>query len=261
MKLKIYQIDAFADKVFAGNPAAIVPLEAWLSEEQMQKIAAENNLAETAFFVKNKKGFYIRWFTPTVEIALCGHATLASAYVLFEILGYKEESVVFKCKSGILNVTKNESWLTLNFPSDKISPIDLSSDFQASLGKSPVEAYLGSNGYVVLVFPNQEDIASMQPDFFSLMEIKAKVITVTSKGNDVDFVSRVFGPAVGINEDPVTGSAHTRLIPFWSERLGKKELSARQISTRGGYLKCKMLGERVEMSGQAVLYLTGEIYI
>ena len=260
MKLKIYQVDAFADKVFTGNPAAVVPLQEWLTEEQMQKIAAENNLAETAFFVKNEKGFYIRWFTPTDEVPLCGHATLASAYVLFEMLNYKEEKIVFECKSGILEVTKNNEWLTLNFPVNKVEAVNLSCNFKKALGIDPIETYQGSN-YFLLVFSSDEEVKNMQPNFNELIEWDAKAIVVTAKGKEFDFVSRMFAPAIGVNEDPVTGSAHTRLIPFWSERLGKTEMLAKQVSSRGGYLKCKMLGDRVEMSGQAVLYLTGEIYI
>ena len=260
MKLKIYQVDAFADKVFTGNPAAIVPLETWLSEDQMQKIATENNLAETAFFVKNEKGFYIRWFTPTDEVPLCGHATLASAYVLFEILNFKEEKILFECKIGILEVTKKEDWLTLNFPVNKVESINLNYDFKKALGVNPIETYKGSN-YLMLVFSSVEEVKNMKPNFNELLEWNARAIIVTAKGKEFDFVSRMFAPAIGINEDPVTGSAHTRLIPFWSERLGKTEMLAKQVSSRGGILKCKMLGDRVEMSGQAVLYLTGEIYI
>ncbi len=260
MKLKIYQVDAFADKVFTGNPAAIVPLEQWLPEEQMQKIAAENNLAETAFFVKNEKGFYIRWFTPTDEVPLCGHATLASAYVLFEILNYKEEKIVFECKSGILEVTKNKDWFTLNFPVNKVEAVNLTYDFKKALGINPAETYRDSS-YFLLVFASDEEIKNMQPNFNDIIEWDAKAVVVTAKGKEFDFVSRMFAPKIGVNEDPVTGSAHTRLIPFWSARLGKTEMLAKQVSSRGGILKCKMLGDRVEMSGQAVLYLTGEIYI
>ncbi|MCX6182033.1 MAG: PhzF family phenazine biosynthesis protein [Bacteroidetes bacterium] len=260
MKLKIYQVDAFADKVFTGNPAAIVPLEQWLPEEQMQKIAAENNLAETAFFVKNEKGFYIRWFTPTDEVPLCGHATLASAYVLFDLLNYKEEKIVFECKSGILEVTKNEDWLTLNFPVNKVEAAILTYDFKKALGVNPTETYFGAT-YILLVFASDEEVKNMQPNFPEIAAWDAKAVVVTAKGKEFDFVSRTFGPAIGINEDPVTGSSHTRLIPFWSERLHKTEMLAKQVSSRGGVLKCKMLGDRVEMSGQAVLYLTGEIYI
>ena len=260
MKLKIYQVDAFADKVFNGNPAAIVPLEQWLSEEQMQKIAAENNLAETAFFVKNEMGFYIRWFTPTDEVPLCGHATLASAYVLFELLNYKEERIVFECKSGILEVTKNEDWLILNFPVNKVEAVSLTYDFKKALSEIPVETYFDGT-YLMLVFASEQAVRNMKVDFAALMKWNARAVIVTAASSEFDFVSRMFAPAIGINEDPVTGSAHTRLIPFWSERLGKTEMLAKQVSARGGILKCKMLGDRVEMSGQAILFLTGEIYI
>lgn len=261
MKLKIYQVDAFADKVFTGNPAAVVPLEKWLSEDLMQKIAAENNLAETAFFVQNEKGFYIRWFTPTDEVPLCGHATLASAYVMFEILQYKEDKIVFECKSGILEVTKDMDWLTLNFPVNALQKVDLNHDFEKAFGVNPVEMYQSNGGYDLLVFASDEEVINMKANFSEILKWDAKAVVVTSQGKDFDFVSRMFAPKIGVNEDPVTGSAHTRLIPFWSGRLGKTEMLAKQVSQRGGVLKCKMLGDRVEMSGQAILYLTGEIYI
>lgn len=261
MKLKIYQVDAFTDKVFTGNPAAVVPLEEWLSEELMQKIAAENNLAETAYFVKNEKGFYIRWFTPTDEVPLCGHATLASAYVLFEMLNYKKDKIVFECKSGILEVTKNEDWLTLNFPMNAVQKANLTHDFEKVFGANPIEMYQSNGGYYLLVFASDDVVINMKVNFNEILKWDAKAVVVTSKGKEFDFVSRMFAPKIGINEDPVTGSAHTRLIPFWSERLGKKDMLAKQVSQRGGVLKCKMLGDRVEMSGQAILYLTGEIYI
>jgi len=259
--LKIYQIDAFADKVFTGNPAAVVPLEEWLSEELMQKIAAENNLAETAFFVKNEKGFYIRWFTPTDEVPLCGHATLASAYVLFEILNYQEEKIMFECKSGILEVTKNADWFTLNFPLNAVQKANLTHDFEKAFGATPTETYQSNGGYYLLVFASDDIVINMKANFNEILKWDAKAIVVTSKGKEFDFVSRMFAPKIGVNEDPVTGSAHTRLIPFWSERLGKREMLVKQVSARGGVLKCEMLGDRVEMSGQAILYLTGEIYI
>ncbi len=261
MKLQIYQVDAFADKVFTGNPAAIVPLEKWLSEELMQKIAAENNLAETAFFVKNEKGFYIRWFTPTDEVPLCGHATLASAFVLFELLNYKEEKIIFECKSGILQVTKNADWLTLNFPVNSVQKVNLYHDFEKAFGTNPIETYQSSGGYYLLVFGSDDRVRNMKVNFNEILKWDAKAVVVTSKGKEFDFVSRMFAPKIGVNEDSVTGSAHTRLIPFWSERLNKTEMLAKQVSQRGGVLKCKMLGDRVEMSGQAILYLTGEIYI
>ena len=260
MNLKIYQVDAFAEAIFTGNPAAVVPLEEWLSDAVMQKIAAENNLAETAFFVKNEKGFYIRWFTPTNEVPLCGHATLASAYVLFEILEFKGDKIVFECKSGILEVTKNENWFSLNFPANPVYSAKLNYDFNRALGKVPSQSFSGSN-YIVLLYDSEHDIISMRPNFAELATWDRVAIVVTAKGEKYDFVSRMFAPKIGINEDPVTGSAHTRLIPFWSQHLGKTEMIAKQVSSRGGILKCKMLGDRVEMSGQAVLYLTGEIYI
>ena len=261
LKLKIYQVDAFASEVFTGNPAAVVPLDEWLSVELMQKIALENNLSETAFFVKEGNRFYIRWFTPTDEVPLCGHATLASAYVLFELLNYKEDKIVFECKSGLLEVIKNEEWITLNFPLNAVEKVNLHHNFTSAFGSIPVEVYQSIGGYYFLVFTSDEEVININPNFNEMLNWDARAVVVTAKGKEFDFVSRMFAPKIGVNEDPVTGSAHTRLIPFWSERLGKTEMLAKQVSQRGGVLKCKMLGERVEMSGQAILYMTGEIYI
>jgi len=261
VKLKIYQVDAFANNVFEGNPAAVVPLEKWLSEEMMQKIAMENNLSETAFFVQQFDGFYIRWFTPTDEVPLCGHATLASAYVLFNELGYKENKIIFNCKSGSLEVRREEDWITLNFPVNELEAIEINSSFEEALAVRPLEAYQGNGGYTMLLFESDEVVKNIIPDFSKIITWDAKAVIVTAQGKEYDFVSRMFAPKIGVNEDPVTGSAHTRLIPFWSRRLGKTELLAKQVSARGGVLKCKMLGNRVEMSGKGVLYLTGEFFV
>lgn len=259
-KIKIYQIDTFSRNLFQGNAAAVCPLGNWLLEDAMQKIAAENNLSETAFFVPEKDGFYIRWFTPTTEVDLCGHATLASAHVLFNYENYSKEEIIFYCKVGVLKVTKSGSLITLDFPSSQLiassSPYELSN----ALGKTPLEYYI-SGAFGMAVFNSENDILEISPDFSLLKKAKEKIIIITSKGNSTDFVSRVFGPQIGIDEDPVTGSAHTRLIPYWSKKLNKKKLSAIQLSERRGYLQCEDLGERVLISGEAITYLIGEIII
>ncbi len=260
MKLEIYQVDAFAKEVFKGNPAAICPLEEWLDAELMQKIAFENNLSETAFFVKNAEVYEIRWFTPTFEIDLCGHATLASAFVIFEILKAEESKVTFHShKSGELSVEKQGDVLTLDFPSRPVSPAEIPDGLIEALGKSPKEV-LKARDYF-LVYENEQEVADIQPNFSKLLEIDAHGFIVTAKGESSDFVSRFFAPEVGVFEDPVTGSAHCNLIPFWAEKLGKTQMFARQISQRGGELFCELNGDRVKIGGNAVLYLKGEIFV
>lgn len=260
MNLTIYQVDAFTNEVFKGNPAAICPLDEWLDAELMQKIALENNLSETAFFVKNADVYEIRWFTPTYEIDLCGHATLASAFVIFEILKAEESLVKFRShKSGELSVEKNADVLTLDFPSRPVSPVEIPDDLIEAIGKQPKEAFKARDYF--LVYENEQEIAEIKPDFSKLLEIDAHGFIVTAKGETADFVSRFFAPEVGVFEDSVTGSAHCNLIPFWAERLGKTEMFAKQISTRGGELFCALKGDRVKIGGNAVLYLKGEIYV
>ncbi len=260
MELKIYQLDAFADKVFTGNPAAVCPLETWLPDDILQKIAMENNLAETAYYVKEKEGLRIRWFTPAVEVDLCGHATLASAVVLFNHEGYEGNQITFNSRSGPLTVTKDSDLLTLNFPTDTISEIDLSPELTNPFDIKPVKALKGKTDYM-LVFESESVIKKLQPDLRQIAKLKARGVIVTAKGDTVDFVSRFFGPQSGVDEDPVTGSAHTSLIPYWSKVLGKTEMNAIQCSSRGGKLKCKLKGDRVEISGQAKTYLIGKIFI
>ena len=260
MNLTIYQVDAFADKVFSGNPAAVIPLENWLPDKTMQKIAMENNLSETAFFVSTENGFHIRWFTPAAEVDLCGHATLATAHVLFNHLNYSEEEILFESRSGILRVKKEGEWLILNFPASFVNQVELPEKVKEAFPIYPEKCYRGRDD-LMLVFRNENDIVSLKPDFQKIAEIDARGIIITAKSGEYDFVSRFFAPAVGINEDPVTGSAHTMLIPYWSKKLAKKELAAKQISARGGVLICKSLGERVEIGGKAVIYLTGTIAI
>jgi PhzF family phenazine biosynthesis protein len=258
--LKIYQVDAFTSEVFRGNPAAICPLKEWLPDDVMQKIAAENNLSETAFYIPEKQGFHIRWFTPSTEVELCGHATLASAHVLFKHEGYSGEEIIFRCKIGILKVTKTGKLITLDFPSAPVGHSTVSSSLTTALGKRPLEYYT-SGSFGMAVFASEKEVLEMNPDFIAFKSLEEPIIIVTAKGENCDFVSRVFGPKVGIDEDPVTGSAHTRLIPYWSGKLNKKKLTAIQVSERRGYLQCEDLGERVLMSGEAVTYLVGEIFV
>jgi PhzF family phenazine biosynthesis protein len=261
MKLPIYQIDAFTDHLFAGNPAAVVPLQEWLPDEVMLNIAAENNLAETAFFIPTEAGFHIRWFTPFIEIDLCGHATLATAYVIFKLQNYHDEIIRFNSRSGELTVTMDGDWLTLNFPIDvyqiAVPPPALVESLRSI---TMMEVYKGKSDYLV-VLDSEEAVRDLDLDIIVLSTIPARGIIITASGSDVDFVSRFFAPQSGIDEDPVTGSAHTTLIPYWSEKLSKTTLTARQLSKRGGYLKCELDGERVNIGGQARLYLQGEINI
>jgi predicted PhzF superfamily epimerase YddE/YHI9 len=261
MTIPIYQADAFTDKLFGGNPAAICPLDEWLPDETMQKIAVENNLAETAFFVKNETGYKLRWFTPEYEMDLCGHATLASAHILFTQLGHKDDTINFETvKAGTLFVKKIGNKYTMDFPSRPPiliePPIGL---FEALGEKQPLEV-LRSRDYF-LVYESENDIIDISPDFFALSKMDTVGVIVTAPGKDVDFVSRFFAPGAGIPEDPVTGSAHCNLIPYWAEKLGKEKLHAYQLSARKGELWCELKGDRVLMSGKAVTYLKGEIFI
>lgn len=261
MELSLYQVDAFTDKLFGGNPAAVCPLKEWLPTETMQKIALENNLSETAFIVREGEGYHIRWFTPAIEVDLCGHATLATAHVLFAELGYEKEKIIFNSKSGALSVRKDGDLYTLNFPSDtlkKVAPLSLLSD---GLRQTPIEVYRGKDDFLV-IFENQEIIENLKPDFSKLAQLNdARGIICTAKGKEVDFVSRCFYPAAGIDEDPVTGSAHTTMLPYWAKKLGQTQFTARQLSERGGLLHCEFLGDRVDISGKGVTYLRGHIFI
>jgi len=259
--VKIYQVDAFTSERFKGNPAAVCIFNQWPDDTVMQQIAEENNLAETAFIINKEGQYHIRWFTPASEVALCGHATLASAYVLFSFYEKQAENLTFQSlHSGILGVTKSGNRLELDFPADQTKPVSLPDIIAAGLNSTPVEVYKGRTDYL-LVYNQQEEIEALQPDFYKLGQSGARGIIVTAPGRDVDFVSRFFAPDVGVNEDPVTGSAHTTLTPYWSARLGKKSLTARQLSRRSGSLFCTHKGNRVSIAGEAVLYLTGEIYL
>lgn len=260
MKQKIYQIDAFADRVFSGNPAAVCPLNQWLSDDVLQKIAMENNLAETAFYVKQGNQYQIRWFTPTVEVDLCGHATLAAAFVLFNHENYNDTIVHFYSpRSGALTVTKKGELLTLNFPTDIFEQIELSDEINNCFDIKPKLAFRGKTDYM-LIFDQEDEIRKIIPALELISKLKVRGVIVTAQGNKVDFVSRFFAPQSGINEDPVTGSAYTTLTPYWAKRLDKTELTAIQLSERKGYLQCSYLNDRVEISGKGKLYLIGEIY-
>lgn len=258
MQLSIYQIDAFAENVFSGNPAAVIPLKEWLPDKVMQNIAVENNLSETAFFISTERGFHIRWFTPGAEVDLCGHATLAAAHVLFRHLNYAENEILFESRSGILKVSQNNGLIVLDFPTSEIKEIEIPKNLQEAFNNKATKCIKGRDD-LMLVFEN--DIYNLTPNFHKIIESKTRGIIVTAKSKKYDFVSRFFAPAVGINEDPVTGSAHTMLIPYWSEQLQKKEMLAKQVSARGGVLHCKHLNERVEIGGKAVTYMVGEISI
>jgi PhzF family phenazine biosynthesis protein len=262
MKLTIYQIDAFGSKLFSGNPAAVIPLQQWPGDALMQSIALENNLSETVFFVPSTNvdaDYDIRWFTPAVEVNLCGHATLASAYVLFSILGFDKNELRFNSKSGILSITKKDELITLNFPSWKPERLDeYHNSLQEILGDVEI---VGVYKYrdILVELTNEDAVKKCVPDFTMMKKHFDKMI-ITAPGKKVDFVSRFFAPASGIDEDPVTGSAHSQLIPFWSEKLGKNKLHALQLSQRGGEIWCEQINEqRITMSGNCVFYMKGEI--
>lgn len=259
MKLPIYQVDAFARKTFEGNPAAICPLKEWLDDDVLLSIAEENNLSETAFYVMTSKGFHIRWFTPTTEVELCGHATLATAYIIFNEFDYQGDSIVFESRSGLLTVTKNDNLFTMDFPAQPATSCDLPSALEKAFAATPVEC-LEAEDYL-LVFNNEDEILNAQPRLELLKDIDLRAVIITAPSQRFDFVSRVFAPKYGIDEDPVTGSAYTQLAPYWKNKLGKSQLHAKQVSKRGGEIFCETLGDRVRISGSAVKYLQGEITI
>ena len=257
MKIPFYQLDAFANKLFAGNPAGVCPLTTWLDDATMQSIAAENNLPETAFFVGADGHYHLRWFTPLHEIDLCGHGTLATAHIVFNKLEPALTKVEFETRSGILTVDKKDNWMVMDFPSQPPKPTEAPENIIAAMGSAPTEV-LKSADYI-LVYDNEEDIRQLSPDFYALKAIDTRGIIATAPGNECDFVSRFFAPRLGIDEDPVTGSAHCELTPYWADRLNKQALLARQVSQRGGEIKCELAGDRVKLSGQCVEYLYGEI--
>jgi len=261
MKIPIYHVDAFASEVFSGNPAAVCFLDSWIDDKLLQSIATENNLSETAFLVRNDDGFDLRWFTPTIEVALCGHATLASAFVLFTCRGWPEENIRFQTrKSGQLIITKHSDLLEMDFPARPAHPLAPPVGLKEALGVVPKEVY-GSSEDLLLVLDSEKTVREVQPDFAALAQVECRGAIITARGDQNDFVSRFFAPRFGIPEDPVTGSSHCVLIPYWANVLHKNDLHALQVSKRGGELFCAYAGERVKISGKAALYLEGTITI
>ena len=259
--MKVYVVNAFTNEKFGGNPAAVVPLQEWLSEDLMQHIAAQHNLAETAFIVPQGDDYGIRWFTPTVEVDLCGHATLASAHVLFNYLNYKAGKIVFHSRSGPLLVSKlQDGKMVLDFPVNAPTETKNVQAIEDGLHIKPLAVYISKFDYMVLL-ENQQAIENLSPDFRALAQVPARGVIATAPGNNVDFVSRCFFPQSGIDEDPVTGSAHTVTIPFWAKKLGKSKLTAIQLSKRKGYLDCELAGDRALIGGHAVTYLVGDILV
>jgi PhzF family phenazine biosynthesis protein len=260
--LSVFQIDAFTDRVFGGNPAAVCPLDAWIADDVMQAIAAENNLSETAFFVADGEdgtSYDLRWFTPALEVELCGHATLASAFLIFERFAPDAEILRFQTRSGELTVARKDGMLFLDFPSYPGPAVDCPDALTGGMGNTPQEVIEGPN--YMAVFQSEADIAALAPNMEMLATLHPRGVIATAPGDAVDFVSRVFVPSFGVPEDPATGSAHCMLTPYWARRLGKTRLNARQISTRGGVLVCEDRGDRVGIGGQAVLYLEGKITV
>ncbi|HZW25576.1 MAG TPA: PhzF family phenazine biosynthesis protein [Gallionella sp.] len=258
MKLRQYQVDAFTTEVFSGNPAAVCPLDAWLDDRQLQAIAAENNLSETAFFVRSENNFHLRWFTPIKEVNLCGHATLATAHVIFNHLGYTDQVIVFETRSGQLTVEPKNGLLEMDFPSVSPKLCAPPEALLAGLGQQPVEV-LAADDYIA-VFADEETVRSIKPDFAKLAALDLRGVVVTGRGDNTDFVSRFFAPNFGISEDPVTGSAHCELTPYWASKLGKTSLRARQISRRGGDVLCELRGNRVSLAGHAVTFMEADIF-
>lgn len=258
-QLKLYQVDAFAEQAFSGNPAAVVVLSEWLDVALMQNIALENNLSETAFIIPEQEFYHIRYFTPLIEVELCGHATLASAFVVFNFLEIGTQKVCFRTQNrGDLYISKHNSILNMDFPTDKFESIEPQKELIDTIGIIPTEAFWGLND-VMLVYDNEDQIKAINPNFEELKDINTRGVLITAPGDNVDFVSRFFAPKAGINEDPVTGSAHTTLIPYWSKRLNKTKMIAKQLSKRGGTIYCENRGNRVSIGGKAIHYLTGNI--
>ncbi|MEO7424451.1 MAG: PhzF family phenazine biosynthesis protein [Fibrobacteria bacterium] len=257
MEIRLFQIDAFSERLFSGNPAAVCPLDAWLDDDVLQKIAAENNLSETAFFVKMGQGFHLRWFTPVCEVRLCGHATLASAHVLFHHLGYPGKEITFETLSGSLNVSRDGEWISMDFPNQEPVPCAPPPRLLQAFGLS--EAICLKREDYFLILENEEAVVNARPDLDGLRALDLRGVGISARGKSHDFVSRFFAPKYGIDEDPVTGSAHTQLAPYWSKIIGRDELLAKQVSKRGGEIKLRVSAERVLISGKAVTYLAGTL--
>lgn len=262
MNIPIFQVDAFTKTPMSGNPAAVCPLTEWLADDLMREIAAENNLSETAFFVKRNDDYEIRWFTPTVEINLCGHATLATSFVIFNCLNLETEKIKFYShRSGDLSVEKRGDVLVLDFPAYDLNETVILQDLVDAVGKMPKQVWETQEKMAMLLFESENDVRNLEPDMSALSKLAFDEVIVTAKGDEADFVSRLFAPRIGIPEDPVTGATHCSLIPFWAKQLGKDKLYARQLSKRGGELFCELAGNRVKIGGEATLYLKGEIYV
>ncbi|MDH5632586.1 MAG: PhzF family phenazine biosynthesis protein [Gammaproteobacteria bacterium] len=257
MDLALYQVDAFADQVFEGNPAAVCPLDTWLPDAVMQAIAAENNLSETAFFVREADNYHIRWFTPVAEVDLCGHATLASAHVLFHVTGIDSDTIVFNSRSGELKVRQQQDRLELDFPAQPGSPRQCPEILQQAFGRKPLIC-LRSEDYI-FVLENEQQVLAAAPDMVMLRSLDGRGVAITAPGQHHDFVARFFVPKLGVDEDPVTGSIYTQLVPYWADVLGKTKLAARQLSRRGGNVYCELAGDRVRIAGGARLYMQGTI--
>jgi PhzF family phenazine biosynthesis protein len=253
-----FVVHSFTDTVFRGNPAGVCPLEEWLDDSLMQRIAAENQLSETAFFVQKEDHFELRWFTPTTEVDLCGHATLASAHVIFDHLGHEEDVVTFHTQSGELTAWKDGNYLVMDFPSRPGEPIEAPDALIKGLGREPAEVYQARD--YLAIFETEQEVRDLEPDFAALESLDCTGIIASAPGSEADFVSRFFAPLAGIPEDPVTGSAHSTLTPFWASRLDKNRLVAHQVSDRGGVLKCTLRDDRVLIAGQAVLYVKGFMF-
>ena len=259
MNLKQYQVDAFASAPFTGNPAAVCPLEDWLSDDLLQAIAEENNLSETAFFVASGGNYALRWFTPTSEVDLCGHATLAASQIVFDFLKDPNPTIHFETRSGLLSVKRHGELLEMDFPAEMPQPCSSSEVLTAGLGLPPIELLCAFD--YVAIFRDEAEIRAINPDFTILSQVDLRGVIVTAPGSDTDFVSRFFAPKLGVLEDPVTGSAHCELAPLWLSRLAKNPLSARQVSRRGGDLECKVEGDRVHIRGRAVTVMETEIFL
>jgi PhzF family phenazine biosynthesis protein len=259
MEIPLYQIDAFASRLFEGNPAAVCPLQDWLPDDLLQAIASENNLSETAYFVPEGDGYRIRWFTPEGEVELCGHATLASAHVLFENLAFSGERITFQSLSGPLTVTREEAGLCMDFPSQPPAPCRMPADLAAALDREPAECLAGED--YLLVFERERDVAECEADFERLKRLDRRGVILTAPSAHYDFVVRFFAPKFGVPEDPVTGSAYTQLAPYWAARTGLRRFRARQGARRGGELSCEMAGDRVRIFGRTVAYLEGRIIL
>lgn len=260
MNRTLYQVDAFASRLFTGNPAAVLLLDTWPDDALMQQIAMENNLSETAFAAEEGEGYRLRWFTPTVEVDFCGHATLATAHVLFVHRKLGREAILFHTRVGELVVSRKEEAYRMDAPADSLEELEVSHEIIEALGEAPRALYQGRED-LMAVLESEEQIINLQPDFFALAKATRRGLIATAPGREVDFVSRCFYPNAGIDEDPVTGSAHTTMVPYWAEQLGKTDLQARQLSQRGGSLRCLMGPERVILEGHAVTYLIGELQL